>query len=244
MNIWKPFQPGIRGNRETAAFVGGIYATTTQYAPRLKSRLKRECEKAAAWILLCGEMSVSPKGPSATPTSTVQSTPTLLSFFVSFSPLCLIYLNDFFLLKIFIKRWPQWEEVIPEWLLQWFISQQMASFVRACTCFRVHIKQCPYESCEEKTRNTEMEEKMVRNCEKRPHSRGCCQVRMMRPSASSLHTSCFGLNPVPAASGENRPDLFQHSELLDMDYERVVILVLASFAQTFIAFSCRGIQSS
>lgn len=178
--------------------------------------------------------------------SAKHSNPSFLSFFLSFIPSMFNLFEWFFflLLKIFIKRWPQWEEVIPEWLLQWFISQQMASFVRACTCFRVHIKQCPYESCEEKTRNTEMEEKMVRNCEKRPHSRGCCQVRMMRPSASSLHTSCFGLNPVPAASGENRADLFQHSELLDMDYERVVILVLASFSQTFIAFSCRGIQSS
>lgn len=51
----------------------------------------------------------------------------------------------------------------------------------------------------------------------------------------SPHTSCSGLNPAPAASGENRSDLFQHSELEDMHTERVVILVVASSSLIFIA---------
>ena len=44
----------------------------------------------------------------------------------------------------------------------------------------------------------------------------------------SPHTSCFGFLPVSAASGENRADLFQCSQMQDIDSKRVVILDLAS----------------
>lgn len=81
-----------------------------------------------------------------------------------------------------------------------------------------------------------MEEKMTRDSARRPHSGGCCQVRMSRPSTGSLHTSCFGVNPAPAASGGNRADLFQHSELQDMDSERVAILVLAPLSPVLYCF--------
>lgn len=77
------------------------------------------------------------------------------------------------------------------------------------------------------------------------HTAGVAARSGCSPSTSSLHTSCFGVNPAPATSGENRADLFQHSELQDMDSERVVILVLASLLLNFIAFSCyRVIQIS
>lgn len=58
---------------------------------------------------------------------------------------------------------------------------------------------------------------MARDSEQHPHNSGCCQVRMIYPSTASLHTSCFGVNPAPSTSGENRADLFQHTELQDMD---------------------------
>lgn len=127
MNIWRPFQLGMRGNRETSAFVCGIYRRTTQCA-------------AAMWILICGEMSVSRKSALATPNNVVIHI-TFLSFVLSF------IMNDFFQE---IHTWPQWEKVNPELLLLVLVFQQMATFVWVRMCIRVHINQRPYQSCEEK----------------------------------------------------------------------------------------------
>lgn len=121
------------------------------------------------------------------------------------------------------------EDVNSELAHHWFITQQMAPSLRACTCICVHVKQHPWKSGEEKTNREMEEEKMTRDSGWRPHSGGCCcRVRAFRPSNSSLQTSCFGFYPAPGASGENRADLFSGTPgLQNTDSGRVVILVLA-----------------
>lgn len=83
----------MKENRETAAFVGGIYPATPQYAPLTKSPLQQKCEPYE--FSLCGKMSVSPKGPLATPTAVIQPTSSLLSSIVSILSFYILNMNDF-----------------------------------------------------------------------------------------------------------------------------------------------------
>lgn len=82
MNIWRPFQLGMRGNKETAAFVGGIYPAATQYAPLLKSPFKQLCESSSV-----EKCQYHPKAHQPHPLQWCNSHhPSLLSFCLSSHP--------------------------------------------------------------------------------------------------------------------------------------------------------------
>ena len=100
-------------------------------------------------------------------------------------------------------------------------NQTKTAVMRGCESRLITV------SCEENW-TEKGPEKITRDSGRCPQCGSCCQVRMICPSTSSRHTSLFGVYLAPAASSENRPDLFQHSGLQDMDCERVVILILAS----------------